>query len=97
MRLLSLTTLLFFVATLSGCKDTKQEALDIIDNAKKGKKPSTKDVNIVYKQLKKEGSKLTEAEVAELLNLHAAVRNETDPVKRIEMFKRMHFLVSKMN
>ena len=97
MRLFSLTTIFFAIAIFTGCGDNRERAKEIVFAAKGGRKPSKDEITLVYKELKKSGSKLSENEVEELLNIHAALKNETDPVKRKEYHQRIEFLAGKIN
>jgi hypothetical protein len=64
------------------------KALDIVRRAKGGQKPTKAEVNIVYKQLKREGMFYSEEDVEELLNVHADLYKEKDPAKRLALAKR---------
>ena len=73
MRVLTSTTRLYVFLFLSGCHDNQKKATEIVEAAKRGKKPTSDEVHIVHKQMKKEGAALIELEVAELLNLYIAL------------------------
>ena len=97
MRLVASVIFLLFVAsaTLSGCDDSKR-AKTILEDAVNCKKPSADEVAIVYKEFKREGSKISESETKELLDLVCDVRMERDSTRSLKLQNRLRVIATKL-